>query len=585
MAISSATCRNSYTGNGVTTAFAYTFKITNQSYIKVITRLIASPYTESVKTIITDYTVSGVGVSTGGNVTFLSAPSSAYTVELLLDEPVTQPTSIRNQGTYYPSTHEDAFDHLARVNMCQQDQLDRSIRQPESEAPVDMELPSTAERASKFLAFDADGLPIASSGTTDGSVPVSAFMETVLDDTTAGAARTTLDAQQATNSLTAETAPAVGDLFPMYDVSATADRKITLANVFKILDAFTEDTAPAFGDELLTYDISTSTAKKILLAALTREPVVNLGCSLAAGVFTMHGEDGTALSATNPAWVNIPSRTHGLHKRIKVTANQSFNDDAHASSDMVGNLFGTTASVAWASAKPFYLYACLNDSENAVVFAVSPLPHLTTVPATSALGKTGSAAADAEISMYLMGNPTVGDYDGNPCVCIGSIQMTKTTSDDWTVAALTETDGIGRFNERTIFAMVVGQKGAAAGKFFGDNGGTAPHFSSSTYNYMVSRDGKCRCWYGHNQTSFTSGAGAVSMVMPNPFTSAISAETQLGGGSIQPNSYNDYCSVHVGSSTSVVFYRPINNAYAQNGAWTTGTNTKLYVGWEFPINR
>src|ERR1051325_7924848 len=98
MSISSETCRNSYTGNGVTTAFAYSFKITNQSYIKVMKRLIASPYTETTLTLTTDYTVSGVGDSAGGTVTLLSAPSSSYTIELLLDHPLGQSTSIRNQG-------------------------------------------------------------------------------------------------------------------------------------------------------------------------------------------------------------------------------------------------------------------------------------------------------------------------------------------------------------------------------------------------------------------------------------------------------------------------------------------------------
>ncbi len=53
-----------------------------------------------------------------------------------------------------------------------------------------MRLPLEAARASKFLAFDADGEPIASGGVSD--VPVSSFWEGIVDDTTAGESLTTL---------------------------------------------------------------------------------------------------------------------------------------------------------------------------------------------------------------------------------------------------------------------------------------------------------------------------------------------------------------------------------------------------------
>jgi hypothetical protein len=53
-------------------------------------------------------------------------------------------------------------------------------------------LPNVDDRASKFLAFDADGNPVASSGGIDDAIPVSAFGETLIDDANAQAARTTL---------------------------------------------------------------------------------------------------------------------------------------------------------------------------------------------------------------------------------------------------------------------------------------------------------------------------------------------------------------------------------------------------------
>ena len=63
--------------------------------------------------------------------------------------------------------------------------------------------------------------------------------------------------------LTAVTAPATGDAVPIEDVSVPGRRKITLANLLKVINGLTEDTAPADGDFLLEYDVSAGTVKKV----------------------------------------------------------------------------------------------------------------------------------------------------------------------------------------------------------------------------------------------------------------------------------------------------------------------------------
>ena len=69
---------NRSTGNGSTNIFAYTFEISSESEIEVLVDLV-------VKTLTTDYTVSGVGASGGGNVTFVSAPANGTTATLSAD--------------------------------------------------------------------------------------------------------------------------------------------------------------------------------------------------------------------------------------------------------------------------------------------------------------------------------------------------------------------------------------------------------------------------------------------------------------------------------------------------------------------
>jgi hypothetical protein len=70
--------------------------------------------------------------------------------------------------------------------------LPRSLRQPTSDEDDLDALPIAATRASKYLAFDADGQPslVAS---VSSAVSATAFMLTLLDDTTAAAARATLE--------------------------------------------------------------------------------------------------------------------------------------------------------------------------------------------------------------------------------------------------------------------------------------------------------------------------------------------------------------------------------------------------------
>jgi len=90
MTVSSTTVKNSYSGNGSTTEFAYTFKILVNSDLQVIIR--SSTGTETTKTITTHYTVAGAGDASGGSITFTSGniPASGETVVIRRNGPQTQ---------------------------------------------------------------------------------------------------------------------------------------------------------------------------------------------------------------------------------------------------------------------------------------------------------------------------------------------------------------------------------------------------------------------------------------------------------------------------------------------------------------
>ena len=132
--------------------------------------------------------------------------------------PLEQETELSNQGGYYPKTLETQLDKIVRIAVQQQEEIARSLKGPVTDT-VSVEMPSQTDRASKFLAFSASGVPIASAGSA-GGIAVSTFMETVLDDTTAAAARTTLGAA-ATSALPSAASTTVAGIVELATTAET----------------------------------------------------------------------------------------------------------------------------------------------------------------------------------------------------------------------------------------------------------------------------------------------------------------------------------------------------------------------------
>ena len=116
MTISTTTIINSYSGDGSTTAFTYTFKITDQDDIEVLIR--SNDGTETTKTITTHYTVSGVGNAGGGTVTFTSGniPTSTQTVVLRRSTPQTQTMDLIDNDPMSADTIETAHDKAIAIS-------------------------------------------------------------------------------------------------------------------------------------------------------------------------------------------------------------------------------------------------------------------------------------------------------------------------------------------------------------------------------------------------------------------------------------------------------------------------------------
>lgn len=113
MTVSTQVSRNEYTGNGSTTQYDFTFRILDKSHLLVQTL----DTSESIVTLTlgTDYSVTGVNRYSGGKVVLNTPLPDGYKISIERSIPVTQETSIRNQGGFFPEIHEDAFDKLTMI--------------------------------------------------------------------------------------------------------------------------------------------------------------------------------------------------------------------------------------------------------------------------------------------------------------------------------------------------------------------------------------------------------------------------------------------------------------------------------------
>ena len=156
MTVTSTNQKVQFNGNGSTTVFAYNFKIFASSDLSVILRSAAG--TETVQQLTTNYTVSGVGEASGGNVTMGTAPASGTTLTILRVQPNLQGLDLVPNDPFPAGSMEDALDKLTFMVQTHDEEIGRSIKASKTNVIADSEFTvSATDRANKLFSFDSSG--------------------------------------------------------------------------------------------------------------------------------------------------------------------------------------------------------------------------------------------------------------------------------------------------------------------------------------------------------------------------------------------------------------------------------------------
>lgn len=127
MTLSTTTSRITYAGNSVTTAFSFPYYFISSSDL-VVTERVDATGVETLKTITTDYAVTGAGVAAGGTVTMVTATATGTTLVIYRSPAVTQDLDLVENDALPAEELEKRLDKVTMLAQRLSDRLDRSVR-------------------------------------------------------------------------------------------------------------------------------------------------------------------------------------------------------------------------------------------------------------------------------------------------------------------------------------------------------------------------------------------------------------------------------------------------------------------------
>lgn len=155
-----------YTGNGVATSFSYACKIFDSGDLKVEVDGV-------LKTITTDYALTGVGDAGGGTVDFVSPPDENADIVIYADMAYKRDTDYVYGGSFKEENVENDFDRLVMLTQQLRRDNKRAVKLPIATVTEQLIAQDASQRAGKFLSFDSSGNIITAEGLSDTAFPSS----------------------------------------------------------------------------------------------------------------------------------------------------------------------------------------------------------------------------------------------------------------------------------------------------------------------------------------------------------------------------------------------------------------------------
>ncbi len=153
--INDAPPRVEYLGDGSTRMFPAPFPFLASADVRVW--IGNNPLVEEA-----DYSITGAGETSGGTVTIFVAPADNENVVIYRSAEIERMSDFLPGGSLRADTLNDEFDRLTLSLQECKARLERSVRLSDHDHGIAPDpLPTANERASRVLAFDADGHPIA----------------------------------------------------------------------------------------------------------------------------------------------------------------------------------------------------------------------------------------------------------------------------------------------------------------------------------------------------------------------------------------------------------------------------------------
>lgn len=171
-----------YSGSAGVGPYAFTFEVLTSTDIAVYKN-------STLLTLTTDYTVS-INSGTGtGNVTLVVAATGADSITIVGDRAIQRSSDFVTGGDLFANTLNDELDSLTIYAQQVDEKAGRAIQAPVTDpTTLNMVMPGSTSRASKYLAFNTSGEPIATTGSS-ATAPISSVMEPFVSAASISAAR------------------------------------------------------------------------------------------------------------------------------------------------------------------------------------------------------------------------------------------------------------------------------------------------------------------------------------------------------------------------------------------------------------